>query len=223
MITLHEDSGLSALSNSGLKFDDGELIEGLRANSVRAWTEIIAVYRRRIFAAALRFTRNYHDAEDITQETFVRAFRGAASFRGDSSLNTWLHAIATNLMRNRYWYWRRRKRDETVSLESATEFKNARMLEEALGVDDSNAAERSEKDDLLQQLEKGMVRLHAWERQVLTMRDRHGATYDEVSRALRIPIGTVKSRIARARAHLRAIVNANLSGETDLLVPQASL
>src|SRR4051812_37125757 len=94
--------------HSHAKFADGEVVDGLRADSAQALEQIMAVYRPRIYVQALRSTRNHHEAEEIVQETFLRACRAWPNYRGESSLSTWLHAIAGNLARNRYWYWQRR-------------------------------------------------------------------------------------------------------------------
>ena len=216
MISIHEEGGLSALSEAQTRFDDGDLVDGLRTDSRQAWVEIMSVYRPKVHATALRFTRNHHDAEDITQETFLRAFRAAPRFRGESSLGTWLTAIAANLARNRYWYWRRRKRDETVSLDGPAQYTGAVTLGDTLASEDPGAAAQSERDDLLKQLEEGMAALPVRDRRILALRDRQHATYDEIARSLVIPMGTVKSRIARAREHLREVVRRNIALNVDI-------
>src|SRR5207237_9631658 len=82
-----------------------------------AFVEIMTRYRDKIFTVAISLLRNHADAEEIAQDTFIRAHRGLARFRGDSSLATWLHRIAVNLARNRYWYFFRRRRHTTLSLD----------------------------------------------------------------------------------------------------------
>ena len=84
---------------------DVDLVQRFNGGDESAFEEIMNRHKTRIFAAAMALLRNHADAEEITQDTFVRAHRGLAAFRGDSSLATWLHRIAVNLARNRYWYF----------------------------------------------------------------------------------------------------------------------
>src|SRR6266700_1341121 len=96
---------------------DAELVRRFRAGDDSAFVDIMNRYREKIFTIVLGLLRNHADAEEIAQDTFIRAHRGLANFRGDSSLATWLHRIAVNLSRNRYWYFFRRRRHATLSLD----------------------------------------------------------------------------------------------------------
>src|ERR1051326_2028008 len=96
---------------------DTELVRRFNEGEETAFIEIMNRYQRKIFTIVLGLLRNRADAEEITQDTFIRAHRGLGRFRGDSSLATWLHRIAVNLARNRYWYFFRRRRHATLSLD----------------------------------------------------------------------------------------------------------
>ena len=98
---------------------DAGLVARFNAGDDAAFVQIMERYRTRIFTVTLGLLRNRADAEEITQDTFIRAHRGLARFRGDSSLATWLYRIAVNLARNRYWYFFRRRRQDTLSLDCA--------------------------------------------------------------------------------------------------------
>ena len=98
---------------------DDALVRRFAEGDEKAFVEIMERYRGKIFTVTLGLLRNHADAEEITQDTFIRAHRGLANFRGDSSLATWLYRIAVNLARNRYWYFFRRRRHATLSLDCA--------------------------------------------------------------------------------------------------------
>src|ERR1044071_6589443 len=113
-----ERSARAATSQQEAQYD-AELVKRFNEGDESAFVEIMTRYREKIFSVALALLRNRADAEEIAQDTFVRAHRGLARFRGDSSLATWLHRIAVNLARNRYWYFFRRRRHATLSLDCA--------------------------------------------------------------------------------------------------------
>lgn len=172
--------------------------------------ELIDIYRPRLYAFAYRLTGNHHDAEDIVQETFLRAFRGAMEFRGEAALSSWLYVIARNIARNRYRYWLRRKGDVTVSLDAPAD-----------GHDDARrgavvADERSEceQHEIERCIAASIESLPQSDRIILQMRTRDHASYLDIGRSLGVGIGTVKSRLARARARLRASVIKACAGET---------
>ncbi len=177
----------------------------------------MAVYQPRIYAQALRSTRNHHEAEEIVQETFLQAYRAAANFRGESSLATWLYAIAGNLARHRYWYWRRRHRHETLSLDQPLHPDRAVLVRAALVGEGPTAIEESEQNDLIEQIARGMARLPEGDRRILVLRNVQHSAYSEIARTLGVALGTVKSRLARARERLRALVQTELGAESPLL------
>jgi len=96
---------------------DATLVTRFNAGDESAFVEIMRRYHNRLFSLAHNLLRNAADAEEIVQDAFIRAHRGLANFRGDSSLATWLYRIALNLSRNRYWYFFRRRRQDSLSLD----------------------------------------------------------------------------------------------------------
>ena len=193
--------------------EEDEFVEGLRAGSAKVLQEVMSVYRPRLHALALRMTGNHHEAEEIVQETFVRAFRAAPRFRHEASLGTWLHTITTNIARSRYQYWRCRKRHATFSLDTSSQVEMHTAILDALAVETTTAASEAEQNDLVERIERGMARLSERDRQILLLRNGQQAPYAEIARTFGITMGTVKSRIARARERLREFVN----GEAAML------
>jgi len=96
---------------------DTQLVNRFNAGDESAFVEIMHRYHGRLFSLSHNLLRNAADAEEIVQDAFIRAHRGLSKFRGDSSLATWLYRIALNLSRNRYWYFFRRRRQDSLSLE----------------------------------------------------------------------------------------------------------
>jgi len=183
---------------------DAALIQRFHAGDQIAFVEIMERHRVKIFAAALSLLRNRADAEEITQDTFIRAHRSLARFRGDSSLATWLHRIAVNLSRNRYWYFFRRRRHATLSLDCTFGEENNSTFAELIAADTPNPAQENTRVEFSALIETCMARLDPSHREILTLRNIQNQSYEEIGAALHLNIGTVKSRIARARHNLRA-------------------
>ncbi len=186
---------------------DAVLVQLFKAGDESAFLEIMARHHRRLHSVAEKILNNHADAEEITQDVFVRAYRGLASFRGDSSLATWLHRITMNLARNRYWYFFRRRRHNTVSLDSpcspdSTETRFNLTASDALDPSDETA--NNEYDEWVKIC---FVQLEEPHQEILRLRNSLDLSYDEIARQLSIKIGTVKSRIARAREDLRALLS----------------
>jgi len=97
---------------------DRLLVDRFKGGDPTAFDQLVTRYWDRIYAMTNQLLRNQQDAEEVTQDAFIRAHRGLVNFRGDSAFSTWLYQIATNLARNRYWYWWRRKRDKSISFEA---------------------------------------------------------------------------------------------------------
>jgi RNA polymerase sigma-70 factor, ECF subfamily len=185
---------------------DAELVRRFNSGDDSAFIEIMERYQRKIFTIVLGLLRNRADAEEITQDTFIRAHRGLGRFRGDSSLATWLHRIAVNLARNRYWYFFRRRRHATLSLDCPLgEDTNATFTElvASEAPDPSREAATGEFSALIASC---MEKLDARHREILTLRNSLNHSYDEIAQTLGINVGTVKSRIARARENLRTLL-----------------
>jgi RNA polymerase sigma-70 factor (ECF subfamily) len=185
---------------------DAELVQRFNAGDDSAFVEIMTRYRDKIFAIALGLLRNRADAEEIAQDTFIRAHRGLARFRGDSSLATWLHRIAVNLARNRYWYFFRRRRHATLSLDCALDDSSAATFSDLVAADAPDPARASATNEFAALVDVCMEKLDARHREILTLRTILHRSYDEIAQTLGLNVGTVKSRIARARENLRTLL-----------------
>jgi RNA polymerase sigma-70 factor (ECF subfamily) len=183
---------------------DQALVDRFVGGDEPAFLEIMERYRGKILAVTLGLLRNHADAEEITQDTFIRAHRGLTNFRGDSSLSTWLYRIAINLARNRYWYFFRRRRHDAISLDSALSDGNTATFSDLVADVGFDPAQETVTNEFTSLVDRCMAELDAPHREILTQRNVLHRSYDEISAMLGINVGTVKSRIARARENLRA-------------------
>ena len=197
------DTASAAYSSLALSAAQSEQIERLRNGEPEAFDNLVTRYSGDVYAVLFRITENAEDAADLTQETFLRAFRSISGFRGDASLKTWLIRIAINQSRNRARWWRRRRRDRTVSLDEP-------IGETNISVGDTIPGETASPEDSTLQREREAALLTALStlkpiyREAIVLADIEGLTYAECSAALEINMGTLKSRIARAREELRS-------------------
>lgn len=185
---------------------DAELVRRFNAGDEEAFVEIMQRYRGKIFSVALSLLRNRADAEEIAQDTFIRAHRGLGRFRGDSSLATWLHRITVNLARNRYWYFFRRRRQDSLSLDHTIGEHDEGTFAELIAADAPDPAQESSRSEFTALVVACMERLDKKHREILTLRNVLNLPYEEIAVTLRINVGTVKSRIARARENLRTLI-----------------
>ena len=185
---------------------DVTLVRRFNAGDDTAFVEIITRYRAKMFSVALARLRNHSDAEEIAQDTFIRAHRGLARFRGESSLYTWLHRITFNLASNRYWYFYRRRRHLTQSFDRALTDDNAATFADLVASDAPSPVRESVIREFTALIAGCMEQLATPQREILTLRNTLNNSYDEIAAALGINVGTVKSRIARARGNLRVLL-----------------
>ena len=185
---------------------DVELVRRCNAGDESAFVQIMTRYRERMFSVAFSMLRNHADAEEITQDTFIRAHRGLAKFRGDASLATWLHRIALNLSRNRYWYFYRRRRHATVSLDSSFSDENQATFSDLVASDEAGPARETVTSEFSELVAQCMKQLGDRPREILVLRNSLNHSYGEIATQLGINVGTVKSRIARARESLRVLL-----------------
>jgi len=174
---------------------DKELIRRTQAGDTGAFDELMTRYNHAIYRLAYSMTRNHADAEDVSQETFIRAYRAIDRFDEKYRFYTWLHRIAVNLCIN---VFRRRKRARLVPLpgtEIGSEW--ADVPDPRSGEDDAS---------LRRDLDKALTRLPAEQRAVFVLRVKDEMSYSEISKLLGIPVGTVMSRLNRARQRLRHLL-----------------
>jgi len=187
---------------------DAEFVRRFNAGDESAFIEIMSRHSPRVFAAAMGLLHNRADAEEIVQDTFIRAHRGFARFRGDCSVATWLHRIAVNLARNRYWYFFRRRRSTTLSLDAAMGEDGDSTFSDLVSASEADPSQETSRNEFLVLVERCMERLEPSYCRILTMRTVLDQSYEEIAAALGINVGTVKSRIARARERLRRLLAA---------------
>ncbi len=185
---------------------DRSLISRFLKGDKSAFVEIVALYRARIFSVSLGVIRNRADAEEITQDTFLRAHRGLINFRGDCALSAWLFRIAVNLSRNRYWYHFSRHRHNSFSLDSALTEGGTSTLADLVADAGPDPAQETITAEFSTLVERCMAQMGQPHREILALRSVRNFSYDEISRQLDVNVGTVKSRVARARNRLRLLL-----------------
>ncbi|MEX2044454.1 MAG: sigma-70 family RNA polymerase sigma factor [Opitutus sp.] len=185
---------------------DAILVRRFIAGDEAAFAEIVTRYRAKMLQVALGLLHNHADAEEIAQDTFIRAHRGLAKFRGDSSLASWLYRIALNLSRNRYWYYFRRQRHATLPLDAPFSDSSQASFAELVASDVPSPPHAVATSEFAAIITGCMNQLPAGQREILTLRNVQEHSYDHIGRTLGIRIGTVKSRIARARTSLRVLL-----------------
>ncbi len=182
---------------------DRALVDRFNHGDEQAFVEIMHRHHDKILHTTFALLRNHADAEEITQDTFLRAHRGLATFRGDSSVGTWLYRIAVNLSRNRYWYFFRRRRQDSLSLDGALGAGTAMTFSDLIADPALDPAQEAVVGEFAISVAGSMKSLPRHQREVLRLRNVLDRSYDEISQTLDISMGTVKSRIARARENLR--------------------
>jgi RNA polymerase sigma-70 factor (ECF subfamily) len=195
---------------AGAAAGDRELVARCQAGEMSAFNELVLRHQQRAFNIAWQLLRNHEDAAEVAQDAFVKIYQHIGEFRGDSEFTTWMHQIVINLARNKHRWWKRRGRQATVSLDTAPDPGNGPLRPQvAAAVDPPDAA--AANAEFLQRLNDQMGRLPARFREVLVLRNVENLSYDQIARAIGCSVGTVKSRIARARDALREAMAEDLS------------
>jgi len=174
---------------------DLSLVRYAQSGQDRAFDQLVLKYRPRIVELAMRYTRNAADAEDATQETFIKAYRGLRHFRCDCAFYTWLYRIASNCARN---VLKARRRDFLKSTIDFAEFRNAAHHPTRLR-DLATPDELALTADIRATVKSALDGLSEEHRTVITLREIDGLSYQEIASAMSVPVGTVRSRVFRAR------------------------
>jgi RNA polymerase sigma-70 factor (ECF subfamily) len=184
--------------------DDQQLIRHTLDGENEAFGQLIRKYQDRLYNGMVQILRNESEAEDVVQDAFVLAFTKLATFKGNSAFFTWLYRIAYNVAITRL-----RRRKPNVSIEGKDESGRFDFADPGPAPED-----RMEQQEQAKQLSKALGRLSQEHRAILILREMDELDYDAISEVLDLPIGTVRSRLHRARGHLRehldAIMNSSL-------------
>ena len=174
-----------------------QIVNEVLRGDVNAFEKLVVEYEKNVYAITQRMTGNAEDAADMTQETFIKAYNSLSSFRGDSKFSVWLYRIATNVCLD---FLRSRSRKPTVSLSVEDDEGEESQLDIA---DESQSPETLLERGLTRDaVRRGLDALSPEYRQILLLREIQGLSYEEIADALSLEVGTVKSRIFRARKRL---------------------
>ncbi len=180
---------------AGANPSDQSLVRCAQSGDAQAFDRLVLKYRSRIVELAMRYTRNRADAEDATQETFIKAYRGLRHFRCDSAFYTWLYRIASNCARN---LLKARRHDSFKNATDFSDYQHAVRQPTRLW-DLETPEELALTADIRGMANAALEGLSAEHRTAITLREIDGLSYQQIAAAMSIPIGTVRSRVFRAR------------------------
>lgn len=184
--------------------DEKTLIQQAQNGDVTAFEELVSEYQKRIFSIAYRMLQNQEDAADLTQEVLVKIFKNLSRFQGDSKFSTWVYRVTTNACLDEL---KRAGRKYTAySLDKEIETEDG-SLSVVLKDERPTPDESLEKKTIQQVVQKAIGNLHGEHRQVIILRDLQGFSYEEIAKVLQCSVGTVKSRISRARGNLKKFLS----------------
>ena len=191
-----------------LHSDEAALVEELRAGSEEAFAWLIARYHQPIYSLLARTVQNHADAADLTQEVFVKVFRGVSSFHGESSLRTWIYRIALREASNQRRWWARHKQQEVpIEMEiSDSDSTTPTRLKEMLVDPSDSPFDMALQSETRARVEAALAQVPEPYRTTLILRDIEGFVYEEVAEMQGVNLGTVKSRLVRGRACLKSIL-----------------
>ncbi len=173
---------------------DLELVKRVQSGDKTAFDVLVLKYQHRIGAVIGRFVHDYAESQDIAQETFIRAYRALNNFRGDAQFYTWLYRIAVNTAKNHLVSMKRRPPTSDVDADDAEHFDGAYRMH------DSDTPEHELlREEIARTVSEVVAELPEELRQAITLREMEGLSYEEISETMDCPIGTVRSRIFRAR------------------------
>jgi len=175
--------------------DEKALINKIHSGDRDAFNELVTGYQQRVFNISYSMLSDYEDAVDASQEVFIRVYRSIDKFRGESSLSTWIFRITKNICMD----FLRKRKEASISIDKEDEEGQKMEIE-----DSSKSPEHiAEQNETAKIVRNAINELDDNSRLIITMFDLEGMSYDEISAVLKIPIGTVKSRLNRAREKIK--------------------
>lgn len=184
---------------------DRQLVRGLQQRDEDAFEEMVETYQHRVFNTTYHIVGDREEAKEVTQEVFIAVFKHIDSFRGDSKFSTWLFSIATNRAKNRIKYLSRRDHKQHQNIQATTESKFDDNPD-SVGHSSAKPDEEAMGRELEEVIQAGIESLKEKYRTIVVLRDVENLSYEDISEALDVPEGTVKSRLYRARSKLKSYV-----------------
>ncbi len=176
--------------------NENELIMKSQKGDIESFEILIENYQKYAFNIAYQMMKNYDDASDITQEAFIKVFKYIKNFKMDATFSTWLYRIVINTCKDEF---KKRKKIETISIDEEDSYKEVK--------DDSKTPDEIlESMEIRSKIDKAINSLSPNYKEIIVLRDVNELSYKEISETLDVPIGTIKSRISRARIELRNLI-----------------
>jgi RNA polymerase sigma-70 factor (ECF subfamily) len=212
----------------GFHSEEAVLVAELQAGSEQAFSQLIDRYHQPIYSLIARSLQDPADAADITQEVFIKVFRSIAGFHGESSLRTWLYRIALREASNQRRWWSRHKHQEsTLDTPCCSRCQNesdAPSIGSTLADSGCSPFDRASQQETRHRVETALRQVPEAFRAVVVMREIEGFAYEEIAEILQVNLGTVKSRLTRGRAALRALLaSAEVPQRTPASAVQAPI
>lgn len=174
--------------------EDQQLVERVQRGDKRAFDLLVLKYQHKILSLVTRFVRDPHEAQDVAQEAFIKAYRALPNFRGESAFYTWLYRIAINTAKNQLASRNRKPREVDASVEDVEFYEGEHALK------DIDSPERLLlRDEIEATVNQSIQQLPEDLRMALTLREFEGLSYEDIAEVMQCPVGTVRSRIFRAR------------------------
>ena len=187
-------------SESSAPTDEGVLVRRARSGDLEAYDELVQRYQERIYATVYHMTSNHEDANDLAQESFIKAFKALKSFKGGSSFYTWLYRIAVNKTIN---FLKQRKNRIHMSLNDL-DFNAEHDPDLVALISDKTPRREAGLTELQEKLNAALMKLSEPHRLVVVLHDVQGLSHDEIAKVMNCNIGTVRSRLFYARQQLQA-------------------
>jgi RNA polymerase sigma-70 factor (ECF subfamily) len=190
---------------------DQQLVEKVQAGDKRAFDLLVLKYQPRILGLVGRYVKDSHEVQDVTQEAFIKAYRALPRFRGDSAFYTWLYRIAINTAKNHLVARGRRPPGSDVEIEDAEHYEAGGALREG-----ENPENQLFSEELGRVVNKAIGELPDDLKTAVTLREFDGLSYEDIAEIMDCPVGTVRSRIFRARESIDKRVQAQIDGDNAL-------
>ncbi len=190
--------------------DDQRLVERVQDGDKRAFDVLVLKYQHKIVKLVMRYVRDQAEALDVTQEAFIKAYRALPKFRGDSAFYTWLYRIAINTAKNHIVAMKRRPMEYDLDLQESGGYESHVQLR------NHDSPERLvQRDELREAVQSAINTLPEELRVAIVLREVEGMSYEEIATAMNCPVGTVRSRIFRARDSIDKAIKNYVGGSED--------